>query len=300
MPRINLTAQNAASTSMDEMTAGADRQIAGLVYCAITKDGTPIFNHASGEVGSDIKEPMSLETLFWLASCTKLITSIACMQLVEQQKLKLDDDKFVSSVAPELRDVKVLERSGDGGFHLVPKQRGITLRMLLSHTCKQNWLEICQYESDASYNFPAGFGYSFDDLKLRDWSRPVGLDDFSGAESDILHRPLVNQPGEVFQYGTGLDWVGVLIERVTRLSLEEYFKEFILQPLNIESITFFPNEPQKARLAYMHQREADGRLSVRDHLYRYPLLPEDPEKKRFCMGGAGCFGKPVEFCRMTE
>ena len=47
----------------------------------------------------------------------------------------------------------------------------------------------------------AGFGYAFEDLKLRDWSRPVGLDDFSGNVSDVLHRPLINQPGTKFQYG---------------------------------------------------------------------------------------------------
>lgn len=143
----------------------------------------------------------------------------------------------------------------------------------------------------------AGFGYAFEDFKLRDWARPVGLDDFSGHASDVLHRPLVNQPGTKFQYGVGVDWVGVVIERATGMSLEKYFQCFIFKPLGISNIKFFPTDEMKAALATMHQRAEDGSLSTRDHLYRVPLLSRSLEDKdRFCMGGGGCFGTPVEYC----
>jgi CubicO group peptidase (beta-lactamase class C family) len=108
----------------------------------------------------------------------------------------------------------------------------------------------------------------------------------------------VNQPGTKFQYGVSMDWVGTIVERATRLSLEDYFQKFILGPLDIHNITFFPSDQMKASLAHMHSRAPDGTLSVRDHLYRYPLLQHGPGETRFCMGGAGCFGKPIEFCRM--
>lgn len=77
---------------------------------------------------------MTLETVFWIASCTKLITAIACMQLVEQGKLRLDDADQVEKLCPELKKPKILR-----GFDeyrnpiLEPKKTGITLRMLLSH-----------------------------------------------------------------------------------------------------------------------------------------------------------------------
>ncbi|KAB8206403.1 beta-lactamase family protein [Aspergillus parasiticus] len=265
---------------LDATTSGPSPRIPGLVYCAVDRDGDVFFNHASGKRGIDCPDPMSLDTVFWIASCTKLLTSIACMQMVEQGKLALDDVEQVQALAPELEDVQVLERETDGSFCLVPRDCGITLRMLLNHT--------------------SGFGYAFEDLKLRDWSRPLGLDDFSGHESDVLHRPLVNQPGTKFQYGVGLDWAGVLVERASGLTLEEYFQHFILRPLGIESITFFPSVESKMNLAYVHQRDKEGALSVTDHLYRYPLLPCKPgtEKQRFCMGGAGCFGKPIEYCKI--
>lgn len=134
---------------------------------------------------------------------------------------------------------------------------------------------------------------------MRDWSRPIGIDDFSGHKSDILHRPLVNQPGTRFQYGVGLDWAGVLVERVTGMSLEEYFQKYIFHPLGIRDLTFFPSGIMKKRMAYMHQRSKDGTLSITDHICRYQLIPLEPGKENdeFCMGGCGCFGTPIEYCR---
>jgi CubicO group peptidase (beta-lactamase class C family) len=72
------------------------------------------------------------DDILWLASCTKLVTSIACMQLVEQGKLALDDSDQVEGLCPELKAVQVVQEDGS----LVPKQRPITLRMLLTHTGK--------------------------------------------------------------------------------------------------------------------------------------------------------------------
>lgn len=111
---------------------------------------------------------------------------------------------------------------------------------------------------------------------------------------------MVNQPGTKFQYGVGMDWAGVLVERVSQMSLEKYFQKYILRPIGIDNITFFLTSEMINSLAYLHQRSQDGSLSVTDHLLRYPLLPckANAEKDRFCMGGAGCFGKPIEFCRM--
>ncbi|KAJ5380092.1 beta-lactamase family protein [Penicillium cataractarum] len=276
--QLSVTADATARLEIDRRTSDQAPRIPGLVYCAVDRTGNVLFSHASGQTGLNQGSPMTMDTIFWLASCTKLITSIACMQLVEQGKLTLDDSTQLESLAPELKMVKVLTRNGKDGFRLDPKERSITLRMLLNHT--------------------SGFGYAFEDIKLRDWSQPVGIDDFSGNPKDVLHGPLVNQPGTKFQYGVGLDWVGILVERVTGLSLEEYFQTFILRPLDIQSITFFPGEESKAKMAYMHSRAPDGTLIIRDHLYRYPLLPSNSQVGRFCMGGAGCFGKPIDYCRI--
>lgn len=72
------------------------------------------------------------DDIYWLASCTKLITTVACMQLVEKNLLSLDDADVLERLCPELKEVKVRKANGT----LVPKERSITLRMLLTHTCK--------------------------------------------------------------------------------------------------------------------------------------------------------------------
>ncbi|GAM90461.1 hypothetical protein ANO11243_085050 [Dothideomycetidae sp. 11243] len=266
---------------IDAKTSGPSPQIPGLLYLSLDKAGNALFRHVSGVRGIGFDAPMTYDTIFYMASFTKLITSIACMQMVEQGKLHLDDAAQVLSVAPELGVVQVLERHSGGNIRKVPKEAEITLRMLLTHTVS------------------AGFGYAFEDPKLRDWALPTGLDDFSGIKADVLDRPLVNQPGSKFQYGTSMDWVGVLIERTSGLSLEEYFRQHIFESAGIKDISFYPTRDMKGRLAYMHQRQPDGTLSVRSHLYRAPLVASDtPLEERYCMAGAGCYGSPIEFCEL--
>lgn len=285
---------------IDEKTSGPEPSIPGVVYQAVDRDGKILFRHASGSRGLGQAEPMTLDTTFWLASFTKLITSIACMQLVEQQKLQLDSPDIISRLAPELQEVKVLERLPEGGFTLVPRRTAITLRMLMTHTGTHEIMRGYLHHTDielANISFSlAGFGYAFEDFKLRDWARPVGLDDFSGLRADVLHRPLVNQPGNKFQYGTCLDWVGVLVERASGLSLEDYFQTNILRPLGIRNISFLPDAEQLSRLSYMHQRAPDGSLQITDTLVRYPLVASKEGNDPFFMGGCGCFGSPIEYC----
>lgn len=78
-----------------------------------------------GRKGSEVRDD-----IYWLASCTKLVTSIACMQLVEASILHLDDADQLESLCPELVDLKVVQEDGS----LEPARSRITLRMLLTHT----------------------------------------------------------------------------------------------------------------------------------------------------------------------
>jgi CubicO group peptidase (beta-lactamase class C family) len=130
--------QSSIRLLLDTTTSSAEEPVAGLVYCAVNRNGDLIFNHASGSRAYSVADnQMTLDSVFWMASCTKMITGIACMQLVQQGKLALDDVELLERIAPELKVVKVLDRDLQTGFKLVEKQRGITLRMLLTHTGKK-------------------------------------------------------------------------------------------------------------------------------------------------------------------
>lgn len=84
---------------IDDTTRSKDG-LPGVVYCAVNKKGELIFNHASGKIGLGQQDDITPEAVFWIASCTKAITGIACMQLVEQGKLALDDVAQVEKLAP--------------------------------------------------------------------------------------------------------------------------------------------------------------------------------------------------------
>ncbi|KAL4886626.1 beta-lactamase/transpeptidase-like protein [Aspergillus karnatakaensis] len=261
-------------------TACTDPQtsLPGVAVAVVDKNGNELFAGTGGACGLNSPEPMSVDNVFWIASCTKLIVGIAAMQLVEQGKLALDDAEQLVGICPELgSDLKVLRPDGT----LEEKKRGITLRMLLTHT--------------------AGFGYSFINPYLRDHSRPAGYDEFSGHFEDFK-QPLVNQPGEVWEYGINIDWVGIVIERVTGQSLNAYLKSNIFDPLGLKNISMVPSPEMKSKLAYMHQRDKNGEITVRDHLLQRPLKI-DPEsesdaKSLFMSGGAGCYSTPGDYAQI--
>ena len=138
----------------------------GLVFSAVDKSGTILVEHAAGTVGVDSSEPMDKDaTIFWIASCTKLVTAIAVLQLVEQGKIPLDDADFVKKVVPEISKKKVYA----DGVTPADQQKDVTVRMLLSHT--------------------AGFGYAFIDPRAE---APGGIEGQTGDKSDILNSKLVS------------------------------------------------------------------------------------------------------------
>ncbi|KAL7623282.1 hypothetical protein AAE478_006963 [Parahypoxylon ruwenzoriense] len=266
------------------VTASGDNaatRIPGTTFVVVDRNGTELFAHSAGKRGISTTRdagPMTLDSVYWIASCTKMVTGLACMQLVEKGVLSLDDAGQVEALCPGLRDVKVLR--DDGTFE--DKKRGITLRMLLAHT--------------------SGFGYSFFDETLRDWSHPAGINEFSGDVREIYKMPLRFQPGEGWKYGVGIDWAGIVLERKTGTRLNDYIQENICKPLGLENVNMIPTQAMKEKLAYMNSREKDGNFIPRDHVYRRPLIVETPEEiaATFHSGGGGLFAKPQEYARILS
>ncbi|PLB40343.1 serine hydrolase domain-containing protein [Aspergillus candidus] len=258
-----------------DQATNADNGVPGVVVVAVDRHGQEIFSRASGPRGHGHSEPMSVDDVFWIASCTKMIVGIACMQLVERGLLSLDDSDQVERYCPELKAVQVLQPDGT----LVDKQRGITLRMLLCHT--------------------AGFGYSFMHPQLLEHSQRTGFDEMSNSLEGFM-QPLVHQPGEQWRYGINIDWAGVLLERATGQSLNDYLHEHIFQPLDLENISLIPTEAMKQRLVNMSARAPDGQLSAIDPIQPRALTvgTETDGKPFFHSGGGGGFAAPRDYCQI--
>lgn len=132
---LSESAANGIRQTIDGVTADK-KKIPGCVAVVVGRDGKTLFSHASGTRGADTKEPMSMDTIFWIASCTKMICGIACMQLCEEGKITdLDDADLVEKLCPELKSMKILKSvDANGKPEFVEKKNRITMRQLLTHT----------------------------------------------------------------------------------------------------------------------------------------------------------------------
>ncbi|KDQ21640.1 hypothetical protein BOTBODRAFT_150543 [Botryobasidium botryosum FD-172 SS1] len=195
------------------------RGITGIGVTVVTKDG-PIYTGVSGVTSLDPEKarPIAPDTVYWLASQTKLMTAIAAMQCVERGQISLDDP--IGSVLPELADPDILEGFDDNGLPKLRKAKNkITLRTLMAHT--------------------SGLTYGFGHPDLIKWNAHIGQKrDISTGHISNYIEPLVFEPGSGWAYGSGLDWVGQAIERLNACSLEEYMQKNIWAPLGMTSTTF--------------------------------------------------------------
>lgn len=97
-----------------------------------------------------------------------------------------------------------------------------------------------------------------------------------------------------------MDWAGQIIERITKMPLNEYFQTHIFHPLGLDNITMFPTKQMKDRLVHMHSRAPDdGKLQLCDHPMRRPLQAEsqDDVSRIFNSAGGGLFATATDYCR---
>lgn len=101
-------------------------------------------------------------------------------------------------------------------------------------------------------------------------------------------------------YQTNLDWAGLHVERVSGLTLDQYFKKNIFAQLGVTNASFFPDEEMRSNLAHMNQRLPDGKVIGQEHLNHRPINANPEEQSSiFCSGGAGLFTKPTEYLSLS-
>src|SRR6266498_864726 len=210
----------------------AEGDVPGVVALAADDNGL-IYAGAFSEreLGSGVE--MTLDTVCWIASMTKAVTSVSAMQLVEQGRLSLDDP--LARVLPRLGSVQVLEGfDAAGAPRLRAPKRPITLRHLLTHT--------------------AGFSYDIWNADIGRYVAHAGLPGIIECKDAALTTPLVCDPGERWEYGINLDYVGKAVEAVSGQSLANYMREHIFQPLGMSDSGFVIGAEQRTRLASVHVR----------------------------------------------
>lgn len=218
-------------------------KINGAVVCATDTNGHFVYNKAFGErtLLSGEKRAQQLDDVLYLASATKLVTTIAALKCVEDGLVTLDDE--LSSIVSELAQKQVLVRFSESGTpQLEMPVRPVTLRMLLTHS--------------------SGTPYHFMSQHLGQW-RDLFTDTKESTRQsveELYSCPLDFQPGTSWMYGPGLDWAGLIVERVSGGTLMEYMQRHIFDPLGITDGQFYPvtREDLRDRAVDLNPNDPDG------------------------------------------
>ena len=249
--------------------ATSAEELPGVVALAATDDDI-VYEGIFGSRRLHAGPAMTRDTVFRVASMVKLITSVAALQLVEQGKLSLDAP--VPNIEPALGSPQVLDGFDAQGIpRLRPASRPISLRHLLTHT--------------------SGFTYRLWDAKAVRYAKSMDL--LPAAERSRAPRtPLMFDPGERWQYGTSIDWVGRIVELIGGEPLDVYFRKHILDPLGMNDTAFVISPQQSAREASAHRRARHGRLT--------PEPIERQTQRQSCSGGGGIYSTGPDYLTLTR
>jgi len=235
-------------------------QVPGYVVAARFGDGR-IETASGGRRSIGEAGPMTPDTVFWIASFTKLVTSIAAMQLVDEGRLSLD--QTVAGILPDFADLPILEGfDAAGAAVLRPPTDAPTVRHLFTHT--------------------SGLGYTFMDADLGRYAEQAGIG------PDAARRlPRRFAAGERWHYGVSTDWLGAVVEAIEGETLDLVVARRITGPLGMADTSFAPSEAQTARAAAVHARLPDGGL--------VPVPFAMPREPNFSMGGGGLYSTAGDY-----
>ena len=213
------------------LKAAIDRgDVPGVVVLVTGPDGV-LYHEAFGKMSTAKALEMKKDTIFNIASMTKAVTSVGVMMLVDEGKLGLDDE--VSKYLPQFKAPQVLSKVdvAAGTYETRPATRPITIRQLLTHT--------------------SGIGYSWSDPGLALVQKKTGAAD--------LDLPLVNEPGAQWTYGASTRVLGMVIEKISGLTIDKYLEARILGPLGMKDTTYAVPSSKTARVVSRNQR-TDGKI----------------------------------------
>ena len=263
-------------------TAVANHILPGVVLVATDRTGTFTYSKSIGSLSLDGSKPgpITTSTPMWIASCTKLITTIAALQCVERGLFSLDNPADVQRLTPEVSKFGVLTNTPSAevqATYIQPKTQ-VTLRQMLTHT--------------------AGMAYDLFNVKMIGWRKSRGEQVAPGTTTlERYAGPLIYEPGTSWEYSVGIDMTGLMIERATGMDLHSYMQKEIWAKLGIKDMAFSCYldrgfEGLKERMPVMTSREGEKVVSK----------PDGDGRKRMseCNGGGGIVTSPEEYLKVLR
>jgi CubicO group peptidase (beta-lactamase class C family) len=261
-----------------EMNEWAQKEWMNGGAALVIRNGKIAYYKAVGVNDLNTKSAMQKEGIFRIASQTKAITSVAMMILFEEGKFLLND--AVSKYIPAFKKQQVLDKfnAADTTYTTVPAKSEITIRQLFTHTSGLGYAQIGSKEANAIYaksNLTAGIGIQNDNL----------LD----AMNRLGKLPLMHQPGEKFTYGLNSDLLGCLVEVISGMTLNDFFRTRIFEPLGMKDTYFHIPSEKAARLVNLYREDSTGKLvKAESRMLNGPVGADYPlHNSTYYSGGAG-------------
>ncbi len=215
----------------------------------IARNGKIVYYRALGYDDREAKQPLKRDAIFRIASQTKAITSVAVMMLYEEGKFLLDDP--ISKYIHSFKNPQVLDKFNpkDTSYTTIPAKREITIRDLLTHTSGIGYAQIGSPEATAIYaknGITVGIGTPRKSL---------------GEDMQLLGSlPLLHNPGEKFTYGLNSDVLGYLVEVVSGMPLDKFFRTRIFEPLGMNDTYFYLPPAKYSRLVTVYYGDSTRKL----------------------------------------
>lgn len=210
-------------------------------------------------------------TEFALMSMTKMVITVAALQLAERGSLDLDAP--VDAYRPEFAEVMVLEGFDGDTPRLRAPARRATVGHLVTHT--------------------SGLAYGFWNADIARYEKVTGLPSVGAGREDAFKAPMVADPGTRFVYGINTDWLGRVAEAVTGKGLDVVVKEGVTGPLGMDSTSFVLTAGQTATRAAVHVKDGSGSwVDAGDIVNR-----TDPD---WWAGGHGLYSTPRDYARFQR
>ena len=269
-----------------------DRKEAGGVVTLVAREGKVVDVKAYGFQDVESKKAMRPDAIFRIASMSKPITSVAVMMLYEDGKLQLNDP--ISKYIPSFKSQMVVTKDASGATKMVPAQRVITVRDLLTHR--------------------GGLSYGFlDSGPVGDSYRQTGVSDgltlTAGTIAENVDRlaaaPLLSQPGSAWNYSLGVDVLGRVIEVASGMPFDVFLRERIFKPLDMEDTSFEVPDSKWSRFATVYSPDGSGGIRpMKDpetfvNTIMSPLAYYKSGKKYFS-GGAGLTSTTQDYSRFAQ
>jgi CubicO group peptidase (beta-lactamase class C family) len=263
------------------------QRVAGLVTIVV-RNGRTVHLEAFGKRDLESGAAMQADTIFRIASMSKAITSVATLMLLEEGKLLLNDP--VSKFIPSFAKTTVIVPPPPGAVagtpvSVVPAKRSITIRDLLTHT--------------------AGIGYGAGPAEALYKAANVHMWYFADKNEPIATTidrlaalPFDAQPGERYVYGFNTDILGVVVEKASGMTLDEFFRTRIFQPLKMVDTHFYLPPEKRDRLATVYSLR-DGKLmrAPEEGMGQGAYL-EGPRQS--FSGGAGLLSTASDYARFLQ